>query len=609
MRTKENYVGVNIFKILWQKKWLFICYIFLLLLSVAISFLTVVVTAKALECLTIGDYDQLLFYGIFTIMFALLLSIKDIVSRLILIRMELYTLNKIEDKICQRLYKICNPVYSSMSSGAMANRVNRLPSETFSQLMNISNYIVNMLYSVCIIVFVACLNYIIGIMVIGAILLIAGFRIIVDKVDNKNWRIMHNADEKMSGKITETVRGHKDIKCLDLDENINKEVNATIIDYVDKKRNWDVSFSILNSLTNIIISLYIFAMVFVAIILYEQYFLSYFAFIYILNYYNSVRDMAREVSDLMRQVTQFRNNQRRISQIFRDDLMPIETFGSYHLGDVKGEIEFKDIFYKYEHIDLNKILDDDMKKLEKKKKKRKDKKKEKEKEEIKEPKIVLNGFNLKIKAGEKIAFVGKSGCGKSTLVAMLSKSIVPTSGQILLDGVPYNDLDSDSIRGNITVINQFPYVYYMSLRDNISIVKPDASDEEILQACEKANLTEFIKDLPYGLDTMLGENGVKLSGGQKQRIAIARAFLRNTRILVFDESTSSLDNFSQKIVQDNIDAIKNRTVIIVAHRLSTIINCDRIVFIDEGKVEAVGKFDELINTSAKFANLYKVRSK
>lgn len=608
MRTKENYVGVNIFKILWQKKWLFICYILLLLLSVALSFLTIVVTAKALECLTVGDYGQLLFYGVYTIMFALLLSIKDIARRLLLVRMELYTLNKIEDKICERLYKICNSVYSSISSGSMARRVNSVPSESFGALIDISNSIVNMLYSVCIIVFVCFLNYIIGIMVIGAILLIAGLRLIVDKIDNKNWRIMHNADEKMCGKITETVRGHKDIKCLDLDENINKEVNATINDYVDKAKNWDVVFSTLNSITNIIISLYIFSMVFVAIILYEHYFLSYFAFIYILNYYNSVRSMAYDLSNLMRQVTQYKNNQRRLNQLFREDLMPIETFGSYHLGNVKGEIEFKNIVYSYEHIDINKRLDDDMKKLEKKKKNRKDKKKE-EQEEIKEPKIVLNGFNLKIKAGEKIAFVGKSGCGKSTLVAMLSKSIVPTSGEILLDGVPYNDLDSDSIRGNITIINQYPYIYYMSLRDNISIVKPDASDEEILQACEKANLTEFIKDLPYGLDTMLGENGVKLSGGQKQRIAIARAFLRNTRILVFDESTSSLDNFSQKIVQDNIDAIKNRTVIIVAHRLSTIINCDRIVFIDEGKVEAVGKFDELINTSAKFANLYRVRSK
>ena len=383
MSTKENYVGVNIFKILWQKKWLFVLYILLMIISIAFSFLTVVVTAKALECLTVGDYDKLLYYGIFTIMFALLLSIKDIARRLLLVRMELYTLNKIEDKICKRLYKICNSVYSSISSGAMASRVNNVPSQSFGELINISNSIVNMLYSVCIIVYVCCLNYIIGLMVIGAILLIAGLRLIVDKIDNKNWRIMHNADEKMCGKITETVRGHKDIKCLDLDENINKEVNATINDYVDKAKNWDVAFTALNSITNIIISLYIFSMVFVAIILYEHYFLSYFAFIYILNYYNSVRSMAYDLSNLMRQVTQYKNNQRRLNQLFREDLMPIETFGSYHLGNVKGEIEFKNIVYSYEHIDINKRLDDDMKKLEKKKKNRKDKKKE-EQEEIKE---------------------------------------------------------------------------------------------------------------------------------------------------------------------------------------------------------------------------------
>ena len=178
---------------------------------------------------------------------------------------------------------------------------------------------------------------------------------------------------------------------------------------------------------------------------------------------------------------------------------------------------------------------------------------------------------------------------------------------MLFDGVDINQLCESAIRNNVTVINQFPYIYFMSLRDNIKIVKPDASDEEILQACEKAYLKDFINELPFGLDTILGENGVKVSGGQKQRIAIARAFLKDTKVMVFDESTSSLDNFAQKYVQTSIDEIKNKTVIIVAHRLSTIINCDKIVFIDEGKVKAVGTFDELMANCSEFAKLYTLR--
>ena len=347
-------------------------------------------------------------------------------------------------------------------------------------------------------------------------------------------------------------------------------------------------------------------MLYVGIVLYENLFISYFALIFLFNNYNRVNKFVNRLQQFIRRCTMVDNNKKRINQVFKNDLMPIEKFGDKNLPNFQGKIEFKDITFSYDDINLNKKLKDDLKTKKELKKELKKNKSQNEQEQN-PPKKVLENFSLKINAGERVAFVGKSGCGKSTLVSLLSKSLSAQSGTVLFDGVDINQLSESAIRDNVTVINQFPYIYFMSLRDNIKIVKPDASDEEILKACEKAYLKNFINELPFGLDTILGENGVKVSGGQKQRIAIARAFLKDTKVMVFDESTSSLDNFAQKYVQTSIDEIKNKTVIIVAHRLSTIINCDKIVFIDEGKVKAVGTFNELMANCSEFAKLYTLR--
>lgn len=221
-------------------------------------------------------------------------------------------------------------------------------------------------------------------------------------------------------------------------------------------------------------------------------------------------------------------------------------------------------------------------------------------------KPVLNKVNLKINIGETIAFVGNSGGGKTTLVNLLPRFYDVTGGKVLIDGTDIRNLDIDSLRDKIAIVFQDNFLFGGTIRDNITLGKEDATEEEIQNAIKCACLDEFISTLDKGVDTPIGERGVLLSGGQKQRIAIARAFIKNAPIVILDEATSALDNKSEAIVQQAIENLMaDRTVFIIAHRLSTVRNADKIVVVNYGKIAEIGSHDELINKeNGIYASLY-----
>ena len=209
---------------------------------------------------------------------------------------------------------------------------------------------------------------------------------------------------------------------------------------------------------------------------------------------------------------------------------------------------------------------------------------------------VLNEINFTVQPGQKIALVGSSGAGKSTIIQLLFRNYPLNKGNILIDDKDFTAYDIQDLRANTAIVPQEVILFGGTIRDNICYGKLDATDEEILIAAKKANATEFIERFPEGLNTLVGERGLKLSGGQKQRIAIARAILRDPAILLLDEATSSLDAESEKLVQSALNALmEGRTTIIVAHRLSTIRNVDEIIVIDHGKIAEKGTHQELSN--------------
>lgn len=208
---------------------------------------------------------------------------------------------------------------------------------------------------------------------------------------------------------------------------------------------------------------------------------------------------------------------------------------------------------------------------------------------------VLKNINLKVNAGQSIALVGNSGGGKSTIVSLIPRFYDIKSGNILIDGVDIRDLTLTSLRDQIAVVFQDNFLFAGTIRENVRMGKPDATEEEIRNALDMAYLTDFIDSLENGLDTYIGERGILLSGGQKQRVAIARAFIKNAPIIILDEATSALDNKSEAVVQKAIDNLmRNRTVFVIAHRLSTIRNADKIVVINQGEIIETGSHNELM---------------
>ncbi|MEC1377303.1 ABC transporter ATP-binding protein [Heyndrickxia oleronia] len=221
---------------------------------------------------------------------------------------------------------------------------------------------------------------------------------------------------------------------------------------------------------------------------------------------------------------------------------------------------------------------------------------------------VLKDIQLHVRAGETIALVGMSGGGKSSLVSLIPRFYDVTSGKILLDGTDIRDFKVRSLRDKIGMVLQDNILFSESVRLNILLGKPDATEEEIIQAAKAANAHEFIMNLPEGYDTKVGERGVKLSGGQKQRIAIARVFLKNPPILILDEATSALDLESEHLIQEALEKLaKDRTTFIVAHRLSTITHADRIVLIEHGEIVEIGPHEELMEKQGHYFNLFQVQ--
>lgn len=218
---------------------------------------------------------------------------------------------------------------------------------------------------------------------------------------------------------------------------------------------------------------------------------------------------------------------------------------------------------------------------------------------------VLSHINLHVDAGEYVAIVGSSGAGKSTLCSLIPRFYDVTGGAVLVDGKDIRSLSLKSLRDQIGIVQQDVYLFVGTVYDNIRYGKPDASREEVIQAAKNANAHAFILSLPNGYETDIGQRGIKLSGGQKQRLSIARVFLKNPPILIFDEATSALDNESEKVVQDSLERLaKERTTFVIAHRLTTIQNAERILVLTEEGIAEEGSHQALLEKGGIYEKLY-----
>lgn len=222
---------------------------------------------------------------------------------------------------------------------------------------------------------------------------------------------------------------------------------------------------------------------------------------------------------------------------------------------------------------------------------------------------VLKDISFKVEAGKMVAFVGATGVGKSTIVSLMERFYDPVEGSVRLDGRDIKDITLKSLRENISMVLQDVFLFNGTIYDNIAFGNPSASREEVIKAAETASVSEFVDKMPNGYDTIIGERGVRLSGGQKQRIAIARAVLKNSPVLILDEATSSVDNETEALIQQAIDELsKSRTVVVIAHRLSTVMKADNIIVLEDGGIAEQGTHDELLKLGGIYAKLCNVKS-
>lgn len=380
-----------------------------------------------------------------------------------------------------------------------------------------------------------------------------------------------NKSENVSSLISELVRGVKDIKMLNSQKSFITTLEKNIEAQNQKRFEMLNITSMYSYIINTLTAIFELGLIVLLILFINNGTLTIALALALFNYKSGIMTTIMEkISTFLELLKTFDNSCDRVFSILDDNEFSKESFGNKHLEKVDGNIEFKDVSFEY-----NKNM------------------------------LVLDGVNFKIRAGEMVGFVGKSGAGKTTIFNLLCKLYQIKSGKIFIENEEINNLDRDSIRGNITIINQDPYIFNLSIRDNLKLVKEDLTEEEMVKACKIACLDEFIESLPNKYDTVVGENGVILSGGQKQRLAIARAFVQKTKIILFDEATSSLDNETQSEIKQAIANLKNEyTILIIAHRLSTIINCDKIMMIENGKIDDIGTHEELLNRNNTYRNLY-----
>jgi ATP-binding cassette subfamily B protein len=252
--------------------------------------------------------------------------------------------------------------------------------------------------------------------------------------------------------------------------------------------------------------------------------------------------------------------------------------GTVVIEDIKGDVAFENVTFSYSSEDGDNA--------------------------------VISNLSLSLKAGNTVALVGPSGGGKSTVCNLIPRFYNVGSGRITVDGIDVMDITLDSLRRNIGMVSQNVFLFDGTVRDNIAYGRPDATDEEIVDAARKANIHDFILTLENGYDTEVGERGVKLSGGQRQRISIARVFLKNPKLLILDEATSALDNVTEMQIQESLEKLSHgRTVIVVAHRLSTVKNADEIVVIDHTGIVERGSHNDLLAKDGEYAKLYSYQFK
>ena len=535
------------------------------------SIIVPLIVARRLILLTSGLFQKLLIVSFAIFLCEIIINVIVYFTNYVY-NMFYYDVHKnLQIELIRKTLKITQNDLNTHSSGVFIERINNDTNNVTEIFTETIDYLIKIVGNIGILVSICFINIYLGLVYIIYIIVIVFYNKYSSSINYKNRDKLKDSMEKIEGFSSEIVRGAKDIKILNAEESFLDRAKV----YMSETNDFDYKFQCdkykLRLLGNSIKNGYdlLIAVIIYVLLVSNMISVEYVLIIY--SYHNKVKNTANDIEYLIETLNQFNLAANRIFGILEGNEFSKECFNSGRLKKMEGNIEFKNVCFQYE---------DNV--------------------------PILKNMNFKINANEVVGFVGPSGGGKSTIFNLISALYRPSKGIITFDDIDINTLDKSSIRGNLSVISQNAYIFNMSIMDNLKVVKKGAKEKEIKEACRLACLDEFIESLPNKYDTIVGEGGVTLSGGQRQRLAIARALLLKTEVLLFDEATSALDNETQTKIQDAINNLKGEyTILIIAHRLSTIIDANKIFVINDGKVEAVGKHDELLKISKTYQKLYK----
>lgn len=546
-----------------------IVYFLLSVFGICFSILFPFMSAKQIVLLTNESIKQFIYMAVIVFICILLEDTLDYFKSKLYQKIFRQIYINIQSDLGAEILKLSNQTLEENGSGIFIQRLIGDTKNISTIFTDLNRYINGIIANIGILITYFVLSKTVFIFVLFAFsirMIIEVLRINIYNKNNANYKKSNDAMTSFTGEI---VRGAEDIKMLNGEKSFLDELRTRFENLNSEKYNMENI-----NLTYLVIRWYwaaisLFVISFIIGISVLNGSLAVATGIVLFNFGNRYNSLVQNITGFHELIKKFNLSATRIFDIFEDEKYVKETFGDKHLDKVDGNFEFKNVSFKYKE---NKVL---------------------------------NHLNFKVKANETVAFVGKSGAGKTTIFNLLCKMYDNYDGKITIDGVDIKELDKDSIRGNITIVSQNPYIFNMSIRDNLKLVKKDLTEEEMIEACHLAALDDFIESLPLKYDTIVGEGGITLSGGQKQRLAIARAFVQKTEIILFDEATSALDNETQAKIQQAIDNLQQEyTILIIAHRLSTVKNADRILMIEDGRIIAEGKHNELIKNCKSYKELY-----
>ena len=468
----------------------------------------------------------------------------------------------IQKKIYSKILTLSISSFENIKSGKIFTTIKAADSgmmSTISSLLQESAYCFTSAIMLLIIFFI---DYKVGIVVTTvSVLSLSLFKIQLDKSKKYLYDEFEYSDS-YSTLISETTKGIREIKALDLK---NKCYNffEDDIDNLKKVRttrrllgkNVNTAKWTIRIIGDTIVILYIINQLKLSSISVET------AMLLITYMNNIIDDVFHRIIEHDFGISEFTANMLRIKSLLEDNKLEKEKFGKNSYNDIIGNIKLKNVIFSYNDVNDN----------------------------------VLDNVSFKFKSKKKNAIIGMSGCGKTTIFKLLLKQYSNYSGNILIDNHNIKDFSEKSLRDTVTIVNQEPVLFNMTIKDNLLMVNEKATDEEIKKACKLANIDDFINTLPNKYDEIIEENTTNLSVGQKQRIAIARAILKNTPIILFDEVTSSLDKNSKRIIEKTINKLsEEKTIIVIAHTLDSVENYDNIVILKDGKIKEQGSHDELM---------------